>query len=82
MVNDLSGRTTEIGPCQCKSEFQDVRYGKGNRVHNRRHAAGSPTKITGYGCSVCGRGVRRPPGSRCDSPDYEAIALKMGVYYA
>ena len=37
--------------CTCKSKFQDWKYGKGKRVHNR-------CKDQGYGkrgrCTVCG----------------------------
>lgn len=36
---------TEILPCICKHKFQDKRYGKGMRVHNK--------KVKGYRCTVC-----------------------------
>ena len=81
-MRNEDGRKTEIAPCQCHSPFQDACYGRGNRVHNRRHAAGNPAKFAGYGCTVCARGARRPPSSRCDSPDFEVIAQRLGVYYA
>jgi hypothetical protein len=75
-------KPSEIRPCQCHSPFQDALYGKGNRVFNRRHAAGKPSQIIGYGCSVCQRGGRKPSISRCGKPDYEKIAMYLGVYYA
>lgn len=37
--------------CSCKHEYQDEKYGNQKRVHN---PTGSPTKITGYRCTVCG----------------------------
>lgn len=33
--------------CNCTSEFQDKKYGKGKRVCN-------PKKERGYSCTVCG----------------------------
>jgi hypothetical protein len=37
-----------ISPCKCASEYQDQKYGKGNRVKN-------PTKKGKDGrCTVCG----------------------------
>jgi len=33
--------------CTCKSEYQDSKYGKGNRVYNR-------TK-NGARCTICGK---------------------------
>lgn len=69
---------TEVRKCECKSAFQDTRYGKRMRVFNSR--AKEPS-----GCSVCGRGVRRPRmGVVCcgkGSIDFEALAKRMGVYY-
>lgn len=80
MVSSDAKRASEIGPCQCKSAYQDAVYGLGNRVHNRRHAAGSPGNIVGYGCTVCGRGSRRP-GNRGTHRDFEQMARSMGVYF-
>ena len=37
-----------IAKCDCINEFQDIRYGKGNRVHN------STTKFK-IRCVVCGK---------------------------
>ena len=43
--------TTVILPCNCKSEFQDTRYGKGMRLFNISQKKGekSPKKK----CTVC-----------------------------
>jgi hypothetical protein len=41
-----------IKKCNCKSEFQDKRYGSGNRVHNKARS-----RIQGrnaWTCTVCG----------------------------
>jgi len=45
---DHTQKDTKILPCTCQSEYQDQRYGKGNRVHN-------PRKEKTYACTVCGR---------------------------
>jgi len=37
---------TKILKCTCKSDYQDKKYGKGNRVHN--------IKNEGCRCTVCG----------------------------
>ena len=34
--------------CACESEFQDSKYGKGNRVHNE-------TMKGAYRCTICGQ---------------------------
>ena len=36
-----------IKKCTCKHAYQDVRYGKGKRVHNERKTPGT------YKCTVC-----------------------------
>ena len=41
-------RNAIIAKCTCHSEFQDLTYGKGNRVWS---PAGDKT---GYRCTVCG----------------------------
>ena len=38
-----------IKKCICKSEYQDERYGKNNRVHNEMVGQ------KGYRCTVCGK---------------------------
>ena len=43
--------TTKIIECGCMSEFQDKRYGKGRRLHNRCKKDNS---MTGWRCTVCG----------------------------
>lgn len=42
---------TAVLPCNCNSTFQDERYGKGKRVHNRATGA----KNGDWRCTVCGR---------------------------
>ncbi len=44
------GNTTRVYPHTCVSAFQDVTYGKGNRLWNKRQGAGKP----GWTCTVCG----------------------------
>ena len=44
----------KVFKCNCKSEFQDEIYGKGNRLFNPR---GKGEKLDGYRCTVCGREV-------------------------
>jgi hypothetical protein len=36
-----------IAKCICNHEYQDQRYGKGNRVHNQTN------KLTKIRCTVC-----------------------------
>lgn len=43
---------TKILNCFCESEFQDVAYGKGRRVHNFA-PKGSGTKNPAWRCTVC-----------------------------
>jgi hypothetical protein len=38
---------TTVKPCSCASEYQDRRYGKGNRVFNLSAKAAT--------CTVCGK---------------------------
>jgi len=37
-------------PCKCKHEFQDKRYGKQMRVHNKARKQ----REEGWRCTVCG----------------------------
>lgn len=37
--------------CQCQHEYQDKKYGTGNRVHN--WADGENSKAGGWRCTVC-----------------------------
>ena len=39
-----------IKKCDCKSEFQDEKYGKNMRVHNKFIKEGG-----GYRCTVCAK---------------------------
>jgi len=43
--------STKIIKCKCEHEYQDVVYGKGNRVHNQ---AGSNDSRPAWRCTVCG----------------------------
>ena len=36
-----------IAKCTCENEYQDKKYGKGNRIHNQTG------KLTEIRCSVC-----------------------------
>jgi hypothetical protein len=45
-----SVKTVETRPCNCKSEFQDKLYGRGNRLHTLPQGG----KRTGATCTVCG----------------------------
>jgi hypothetical protein len=40
-----------IRPCTCKHEFQDERYGKGNRVHTERTKVSAGERV--LTCTVC-----------------------------
>ena len=41
---------TKVMHCGCRSEFQDIRYGKGKRVHN---GDGMGRAGASWRCSVC-----------------------------
>ena len=42
--------------CTCKSEYQDEKYGKGIRVHNKTGISGvRSVGQSGWRCTVCGR---------------------------
>jgi hypothetical protein len=43
---DHTQKESKVLACSCKHEYQDQRYGQGNRLMN-------PTK-DGYICTVCG----------------------------
>jgi hypothetical protein len=38
---------TKIKKCECKHDYQDKKYGKGNRVMN--------STVDGWRCTVCGK---------------------------
>ena len=42
---------TAIKTCNCKHEYQDMKYGKQKRVFNAGTGKGSDAK---YSCTVCG----------------------------
>lgn len=39
--------------CTCQSTYQDLVYGKQQRVHN--FSKNHPTKLGGWRCTVCGK---------------------------
>ncbi len=41
-----------IKKCNCKSKYQDEKYGKGNRVHNPKVKGSNGNQE--YRCTVCG----------------------------
>ena len=45
--------TTAVKRCRCPNNFQDARYGKKMRVHNRtkQHEAKG---LRGWRCTICG----------------------------
>lgn len=43
----------KIYSCNCESEYQDKKYGKGNRVHSE--TAKKTGGNIGLRCSVCGK---------------------------
>lgn len=45
---DHTVKPTKIMECVCTHDYQDKRYGRGQRVHN-------PAKENRYTCTVCGR---------------------------
>lgn len=42
---------TKVIKCNCKNEYQDKKYGHGNRVHNST----ADVLKSGYRCTVCGK---------------------------
>ena len=42
---------TKIIKCTCKHDYQDEKYGKGNRVHN---STSKTETLKEYRCTVCG----------------------------
>ena len=45
----------KIMKCSCKHEFQDEKYGKGNRIFNPAGKGSDQGK--GYRCTVCGAAI-------------------------
>jgi hypothetical protein len=44
----------KIAQCTCRSEFQDLIFGKGKRYFNLRSKGGGNTKqLLGFRCTVC-----------------------------
>lgn len=44
-------KISEVKPCKCKNEYQDQKYGKGMRVHNK--ARDRQGEFTVNRCTVC-----------------------------
>ena len=42
-----------IRNCDCKHDFQDKKYGKGNRVHT--YGSKKNNGNAGHACTVCGK---------------------------
>lgn len=40
---------TIIKPCKCENDYQDKKYGKGNRIHNIGGSKERPVAV----CTVC-----------------------------
>jgi hypothetical protein len=47
-TSDHTAKQPKVMACTCAHDFQDQRYGTGNRLHN-------PRKMGAYACTVCGR---------------------------
>ena len=47
-------------PNNCRSDYQDARYGPGRRVFNPSNAPGSKKAGTGLTCTVCDHKIRNP----------------------
>lgn len=45
----MDGNNTKILPCTCTHAYQDKKYGRGNRVHNKIKTG------AGWRCTVCGK---------------------------
>ena len=51
MTNTDSGvQGTAILACTCKHDYQDKKYGRGKRVHNRKASKSTHN----FKCTVCG----------------------------
>lgn len=44
-----------ILPCSCKNDFQDARYGKGNRAHTIGRDGSKRSQYGKHTCTVCGK---------------------------
>ena len=47
---------TRIIRCTCEHEYQDAKYGRWNRVHNKTESKDGPA--TEWRCTVCGKRTR------------------------
>ncbi len=48
--NNHTGSSPKVIACNCNHEYQDAKYGKGQRLHN-------PRKGDTWACTVCGKVV-------------------------
>lgn len=46
---------TKILPCSCEHEFQDKRYGKKKRLHNKANGNSVAGNSDAWTCTVCGK---------------------------
>ena len=46
--------TTKVVSCKCKHDFQDVHYGKGQRLANICAKKGKVGEKLAFKCTVCG----------------------------
>ena len=47
------GENSKIIKCTCEHKYQDKKYGKGLRVHNKTVTKSGPSQE--YRCTVCGK---------------------------
>lgn len=45
--------STKVLSCSCKHDFQDKKYGRSKRLHNKM--AGSEKALKRYRCTVCAK---------------------------
>ena len=56
--------TTKVLPCSCANEYQDRKYGKGRRLHNKGKREGESAY---FKCTVCGLKTRVHVGKETQS---------------
>jgi len=49
----MAAETTTIKSCNCQHEWQDKKYGKGNRLHNLSKSKSPGVKA--WTCTVCAK---------------------------
>jgi hypothetical protein len=63
-MSDKANVTTKTLSCTCTNEYQDKRYGKGRRVHNKGKREGESAY---YKCTVCGKETKVHVGKETNS---------------